>query len=564
MKIIFRTIIAFTLIHTSLFAQTVPIEVKKIDLSGNGKNKNSKIVGCEYNAATKTTKLSFASTICEGSESKSSSSRSFVADGLKYSFEYFNFNESFDFVKLDKEDVSGLRNALLKAPVLGQQFLIESPYGYVPGADRKGGWLTQYNYATKVYASTRYGFFTCNETIEAKKGDITIPFSSPPESVLSSHPVKDGVMVLTQNSQSETTVNARFFDHTGAKKAESTFKISYGFAARVLPFKTANGITDLILILQPTEKFNKYGIKIDVVKSNPLEFEFIRIDGSTMQLKDRFTFNAINTQWYVEQVVENNGALYLLGQSSNKIELCSYGYGAFGISEGGSVADMVRIDKLENYQVMKIQGGKMVYINAFTPADMAKVETLVPGAKGSNDASGYFRLQEVKIVNDKIYITGQNTKPGKSGDDRKQEFLMMLSESGKLSHLFYVPKSNYANSNMFFSEANKSLIWAIYDYSEYEITATRREPTQIKLGFLVTGDDHTFMGKVKNDDGPQLQLVKFDLATNTPSSLQICGKDEYTLFDDYPVLYSNGKEIVFFGVSGKNKERFVNVIRAKF
>jgi hypothetical protein len=46
-------------------------------------------------------------------------------------------------------------------------------------------------------------------------------------------------------------------------------------------------------------------------------------------------------------------------------------------------------------------------------------------------------------------------------------------------------------------------------------------------------------------------LVKIDLTNNTPSQLQVCGKDEYTLFDDTPVLYANENEVAFFGVAGK-------------
>jgi hypothetical protein len=50
---------------------------------------------------------------------------------------------------------------------------------------------------------------------------------------------------------------------------------------------------------------------------------------------------------------------------------------------------------------------------------------------------------------------------------------------------------------MFVSADQKSLLWAVYDYSEYDITATRLEPTQIKIGFVMGGSDHTFMGKRK-------------------------------------------------------------------
>lgn len=555
-------VVSLGMVVSSAIAQ-IPLEVKKIDLSGNGKSKNSRIVDCIYDPASKATRLTFATTVCEGTETKFPDGRSFQADGLIYNFEHLSFDESFGFLKLEKEEVAGLANALDKAHVLGKNFVIESPYGYVGGANAKGGWLDQYKYVSKTYANAKYGMFYCDEKIEARKGDVKIPFMDPPESVLASQPVKNGVMLLTQNSQSETTVNGRFFDHSGNKLAESSFKIAYGFAARVVPFKTASGVTDFIAIIQPTQKYNKYGIKIDKIKANPLEFEYVRIDGGDMKVKERFTFNAINTQWFVENIIENNGALYLLGQSSKKVALSPYFFGAFTTIEAGDFADWIRIDKLENYQIMKVKDGKMEYISAITPDDMEKVQSIIPGVKGSNSASSYFRLQELKIVNDKIYIAGQYNKPG-TLDERKQEFLMVINETGKVQNLFFVPKTNYASSNLFFGNDNKTLIWAIYDYSKYEITACKLEPVQIKIGFLRGGDDHAFTGKRLNDDGPLLQLTKIDLTSNTPSPLQVCGKDEYTLFDDYPVLYSTDKEIVFFGVSGKAKERFANAIKVKF
>lgn len=558
-----RTILctlALGVLIQSAFAQ-FELEVKKVELSGNGKSKQARLVSSEYDVATKKTNLLYSYTTCEGDQTSDASYRYFEADGLAYNFEKMSFDANFNFLNLDKSNVSGLANALKVAPVLGPDFNIASPYGYVIGANREGSWLTQHKLYTKVVSTSRNGLFYCNEVIQARKGELMIPF--PGESVMFNKTVANGVYVATQNSKAETTVNTGFFDHTGKKLVSGTFNVNYAFASIGFVLTKEDGGTDLVFILQPTQKYNKYGIKVDKLKANTLEFEYIRVDGKTMNVKERFTFQAKNSQWYVEHAIERNNAVYLFGPASTGAEPTPYGFGGFSAIEG-KFDGFVSVDKLTNYQIAKIKAGKAEYVSSFTPADMQKTQSIVGGAKGKSNPTGYFRLQEIKFFNDRIFITGQGCKLSTPGDERYQTFMMMINEAGTLTNLFSIPKDKYANSNLFFSTDGNTLMWAVYDYSEYEIQASKKEQAGIKLGFYQKGDDHIFLGKRKNDDGPMLQLVRIDLTANKASALQNCGVEEYTLYDDYPVLYSSGSEVVFLGTSGKNKERFTNVIKVKF
>lgn len=560
MKKITLSIFALAMLMQPAIAQ-FELDVMKIELSGNGKSKQARLVSSEYDASTKNTNLLFAYTTCEGNQSSDASYRYFEADGLGYNFEKLSFDANYNFMTLQKSTVSGLANALKVAPVLGPDFNIASPFGYVIGANREGGWLTQHKLYTKVVSTSKNGLFYCNEVIEARKAELQILF--PAEGVMFNKTVANGVYVATQNSKPETTVNTAFYDHTGKKIASGNFLVNYAFASIGFVLQKENGGSDLVFILQPTTKYNKYGIKIDKLKANTLEFEYVRVDGSSLAVKERFTFNAKNSQWYVEHAIEKNNAVYLFGQASTGAEPTPYGFGGFSAIEG-KFDGFVSIDKLTNYQIAKIKGGKAEYVSSFTPADMQKAQSIVEGTKGKSNPTGFFRLQEIKFLNDRVFITGQGCKNGSPGDERFQTFMMTINEAGALTNLFSIPKDKYANSNMFFSADAKTLMWAVYDYSEYEIVASKKEQAGIKLGFYQKGDDHTITGKRKNDDGPMLQLVKIDLATNKASAVQNCGVEEYTLYDDYPVLYSNGKEVVFLGTSGKNKERFTNVIKVKF
>jgi hypothetical protein len=530
-----------------VFSQS-KVEVQTIELVSNGKSSKSKIVETVYNPENKESRLTFMTTWCDGAGQY---------DEVRYTFEHLTFDGNFNFKKFEEEKINGLGNAIFKYPVLGVNQEIKSLYDYNPGANKNGGWLSQMEYVVK--GNSNAGI--CTQSLAVQKTKMEpIPFQG--GNVLFKNTTSEGVMVVSQNSTAENNITVQFFDHQGVSKKQSSFKIDYGFALKGLTLKNEKGGEDIVLIIQPTAKYNKYGIKVEKVKTNPLEFEYIRVDGNSMQVKERALFNAISTQWIPEYLVENNGAVYVFGQASQKVKMNDYHFGGVMTTEGLDFQNYIRVDKLENYQFIKAKNGVVEYVTNLTPADMAGVEKLVDGAKGKNKASGYFRKQEIKIIDDKIYITGQNTKVGSAGDDRSQEFLMMIDEKGKLTNLFYIPKSNYANSNMFFSSDKKTMYWAIYDYSNYSVYATRFLPTQIGVtGTVIGGDDHSFDQKRTIDEGPELQIVKFDLTNNTSGSLEVFGKDEYTLFDEVPVLYSNEKEVVFIGVAGKLKERQSKVIR---
>lgn len=547
-------------IPCSIFAQS-NVEVKTVDLNANGKSKTSKIVKASYDNENGA-KLTFVNINCDGNTSVGGSSVTFSAKELDYDFEHLLFDKDFNFKNIEKEKIYGLNNTLPKYPVLGQDYLINSIFHYLPGANAKGGWLDQYSLGVKTIAMDKGAYFACDQKIVPQKESVQISF--PSESILFSHSTMEGVYLLTQNSQSETTVNVRYFDHSGNQKQNSSFSFNYGMCSKVNVLKNENGGLDLIVIAQPTDKYSKYGIKIDKIKSNPLEFEYIRIDGSNLKLKERFTFSALSTQWYPESVIENNGAVYVLGSASKKVKLSEYHFGGIMTTEGSSFQNWLRIDELENYQFIKIKGGKAEYVKSYTPDQMINSQSLVNGSKGSNNPNGYFRLQEIKILYDKLFITGQNSSMGKDGDERKQEFMMLIDDKGELNKLFFVPKSNYSNSNMFFSPDNKSVYWAIYDYSNYTVRASKSIPVQVIAGgFLIGGDDRIITSKRKIDDGPLLQIVKIDLTNNTAGDLETFGKDEYTLFDECKILYSNETEVTFLGLSGNVKDRTAKIIRLK-
>ena len=162
------TILGFLYLNVNLMFAQVNIEVKTIELVGNGKSKTSKIVKSEYDPATKESKLIFEKTLCDGYETSDASSRTFTAKELKYSFENLIFDKDFNFKKIEKEDIGGLQNAIMKYPVLGVNVELNSNYGYLIGANQKGHWLNQYEYAVKTYVTTRDNQFYCDQKAKLK------------------------------------------------------------------------------------------------------------------------------------------------------------------------------------------------------------------------------------------------------------------------------------------------------------------------------------------------------------------------------------------------------------
>jgi hypothetical protein len=221
---------ALLLATTNLLLAQSNVQVKTVDLNANGKTKSSKLVTSNFDNTTGESRLTFVKTVCEGDETRGFNSKSFTARDIAYNFEHLHFDRDFNFKNLELEQIKGLQNAIMKYPVNGKDFILNSYYGYVPGANAKGGWLSQYEYAVKMYANTRDGFFYCDQVIEAQKTGLEIPY--PAESAVFNHTTMDGAIVLTQNSQTETTVNIHYYDHSGKSKAQSSMKFDYAIALK--------------------------------------------------------------------------------------------------------------------------------------------------------------------------------------------------------------------------------------------------------------------------------------------------------------------------------------------
>ena len=180
-------VLAMGLIISNAIAQ-IPLDVKTIDLSANGKNKRSKFVTASLDNKTKELKLIFNTTDCEADQGKSI----VTFYGVNYNFEYLKFDENFQFKSLEKESVLGLGKALNIAPVLGRNFDIKEPFGYVNGANREGCWLNQMEYQVKLYANTGKYFNYCSQQIGTKKTGVQIPLTG--EGALYNHPRVDDVV----------------------------------------------------------------------------------------------------------------------------------------------------------------------------------------------------------------------------------------------------------------------------------------------------------------------------------------------------------------------------------
>jgi hypothetical protein len=117
MKIISNIVAPFllTLICISSFAQ-IPLDVKTIDLSANGKSKNARFVTASYNKETKEATLTFVKTYCDGQVGGGY----FTAKDVVYDFEHLLFGNDLGFKTLTEEKLVYLQNTILKYPVLGK------------------------------------------------------------------------------------------------------------------------------------------------------------------------------------------------------------------------------------------------------------------------------------------------------------------------------------------------------------------------------------------------------------------------------------------------------------
>jgi|GEM_PF-3294854 len=567
MKKKFFTLLGCTAIAVSLSAQIQLID-KAIDMSVDGKKPNGRLVNSVINPSTGETAINFVEVVTNVASKGGFESVTYSFGGLKYNFDKMVLDKDLNFVRMDKDHAENTFEAASKYPIYGPGFTLnpDSKYILTQGPNSsKGSSITKSEWQVKLILTTaskwRGGGPAATDYLTTKKVENfpLVDAAGKRVGMVYNSSTLDGIRIIASDGQPNTKLTAQYYNQDFKVVNEASFNVDYAHALSGHPFFTESGSEDVAVLIQPTKKQSGLNFKDDA-----LAFEYIRLDGKTMQTKNRVSIPSNNTEWLVDKVIEKDGSVYLMGPISNKKEHMTWYYGLIIFMEGIKFSNYLNkdADNFPNYQIVKISNGKVDYVSTISIADMKAIATTVEGTKGKIDPTTMFRYHDVEVVNGNIFLAVQNNEVKKGIDERREVVTIQIDATGKLIAYHAVPKENYAHTQLFVSENKEHIYWSIFDYSDKEIQAIAPQPMGTLNWFINRGDDHRIL-KNKNNTGCTLELVKLNIANKTASALQVCGKDEYSLLDDNQILYENNKEVVFFGTSGEKKDVKLRLIKMK-
>lgn len=568
-------LLAAGIAHQWLMAQ-VNLTTKSFELESINKHKGWGIIDAGLDPVTNNIYIKFAQSICDESKSVWTGTRTYR--GLEWNIDKVMFDNQFNFqsnelIKYRSSEEAIMNNeyvfgkTYMPMPVnLGKSFLqggASLPRGInnaflfkqvVSGTAGISGFKVNVSAigCQPVVRDTKTQGTLCGETTvvenlgstdaATEKGQRWIPIYN--------NPVPDGGNVLFSTVGVNPDPNKghfvfRKYDKNAAVEKELALSFDYQCILSVKELELVPGKFDYIIMVHPL-----LYKKSKQPTTQPLNYEYIRVNGETYDIKERIAFTSVYTRWIVEQVLEQDGSLYLAGQCTASKE----NYNSF---------DMWNMKDYNGFQVMKITGGKVDYVTGIDEAAAQAVLKTVPGTKGKPDISFVFKhplvnsttnafQTEMTVVNGTLFISGQClTGYGSKGAERGSLVTMVIGKNGNLMAFLAKPESTFAKSNLFFSANGNTMYWAIQNIDVYN-------------DIYDAGNGLVLPKKYKQPIAA-LGVVTYDVTTNTLGNWQDFKNEEWGLQYGSPVLFDSPSATVFLGskLTKKAKESEVVFIQLK-
>lgn len=543
-------LIVFTAVSAQNHAQ-IPLTVKTIDEEALLSGRAWRNVDAGIDKESGQPYITYGQPACDMDRNSSS----ITYNSVKWNFNKFFFDKDLNYLSTEEKSFNSSLESLDYAPIWGEKFIptdgdmnISAGAVGIIASIAKGG--ASLGYVDKSFIgknSVTVGMKGFTPTISVVKvysqvisvaamsakptaAQLNSCWESPMSTVISTEPLKQekgqrwvnilsnprpggGHVLFTTdgviNEPGKGHYIFRNYNESGTVIGEEIIAFDYQTSVKPLILDTDQPIADYVLIVTSLE-YKKSELKM----AEPLAAEYIRVDGETLKVKERFSFTLKNSKWIVDKAIERDGAVYLMGLASGSTsERTTFETTSFG-------------KEMTSYQVAKVASGKTVYVNSVTASEIAAATKVVPGVKGKvapkmllypNGALKY------NVVDGRIIITGQQYETAdKYGTFKSFGSLIIASinQEGKLDAFYGLPESETSRGDLFFTADGKTLYWSTYDYKPYN-TFVGPSVIQKKYDFIAA----------------QLRLTKIDLSSNKIVSSQICGGEEYA-----PI---NGKEILF-------------------
>ncbi|MFN7312869.1 MAG: hypothetical protein ACK5UI_05240 [Bacteroidota bacterium] len=523
----------------------VEITTKSFELASQNKHKNWSIIDAGRDSITNEIYIKFAQSICDVNKNMWTGTRTYK--GLKWNIDKLVFSNSYDYTRTDSKKYESSEEALLNNEfVFGKTFMPTfvniGKSVWQGGANLPRPLNNSFMFTDVVTGSAGISGFKVNissvgcqplandtktqgslcgevpiieniSSVDAKeeKGQKWYP--------LYNNPVPNGGNILFSTVGVNPDPNKahyvfRKYNENGTVLKELTFSYNYQCLPTVKEIEKAPGVFDYIIVMKPF--FYK---KSKQPTTNPLNFEYIRVDGEAFDVKERLNIEAVYGNWAIEQVKEVGGAVYIVGNSST--EKTSF-----------ATFDAFKIKEFPALQIAKISNGKVDYVRALNNVDLIGKIQVVQGVKGKVEPWLYFMDVQIHAQNGNLFISGQTVKSinSKAEQDRSAIVTIILSSTGELITYLAKPEDGYSRFNLHFSKDGKSFYWSFFDFAEYN---------------KMLNENGAMLAKHKLGLMSGLGICKYDLMSNGLTPFKSFINDEWVLGFSNPILFENEDEIVF-------------------
>lgn len=554
-KIIFVS--ALTMVFFTVGAQ-VEIKATSFELESQNKHKGWKIIEAGRDAGTNKVYVKFAQPICDMTKSAWTGVRTYK--GLKWNIDKLYFDNNFAYQNTDSKNYESSEEAMLNGEVVFGKTFMPTPTKIGKAIFQGGAGLTRnlnnaFMFKSVVSGTAAISGFkitvsevTCEPLAEDTKtqgtlcGEIpvtrTILSNDAKEEkgqrwiVMYSNPIPNGGNILFNTVGVSADPNVQYYvfrkyNENGTMIKEKALSFQYQCVPTVKEIETAPGVFDYVLVMSP---INYKKSTLRVVPAN--QYEYIRIDGETFDVKEQFQITTPNSQWRINQLFEKSGTVYLLGDAGKTANT----YSDFSIPKESDYP---------NFQIAKIQNGKLAYASLIAENNIKEAIKIINNEKLKPAMSLRVVDLQMQEVNGKFIYSGQQFAEGKRGG---AIINAIFNENGTLETVL-TKGVEFSMSNLSFSADNKVMYWLIHDVTQHnkwdEKTGiiTPKEAKQVLTALSVVS--YNFENKE----------VKYQDATN----------EEWGVMYKDPILFNSDNEVVLLGgkLSKKAKESEVAFISIK-
>lgn len=475
-KSLFKTLAVSLLLITSTSATAqLQLSYKTLDLEPLGKHKNWQFGEAGLDPATGTVYVKMKQPECDKSETFWTTSYK----GLKWNIDKLVFDKDFNYVEtksikyksseealLNNENIFGKKykaiaqgsNSPAIATVMASTTTpmpkgpIDNTFMFttiVTGTATVTGFKLASSFiGVEPSVTTGKGPVYCNEypvvvkqtSVDAKeeKGQKWIPMFT--------NPVPNGGNVLFNtvgvNKEEKQHYIFRKYDASTNILKERTFTFDYQCLMFSKEIEIAPGVFDYVFVTLP---INYKKSKLPTAPAN--SYEYFYVDGTTYEIKERLTIQAPNSQWIISQVYAKDGAVYLCGESGKTATT----YADFAVPNPKDYP---------NFQLAKIENGKLVYVKSISPENIKAALVNVNGEKSKADLNFKVHAAQMNAVNGK-FIYGGRYQSVKTA---------VFSENGDLES-FIVKNAAFSELYFTFSKDKKTmycLVQNVLDYNKWD------------------------------------------------------------------------------------------------